>query len=66
MDIQRKIVSMRVGMYSQLDDDKDLDEQKYAIIVLCDDNTIWERKNGVWENIDTSDIGIIKLKAANK
>ena len=53
----RKIVWVTTGMYSDLDEEKDYDEQKFAIIVLCDDNTIWQYKEGKgWENIDALEV----------
>ena len=53
----RKIMQIVVGMYSDIDPEKDFDEQRFAIIILCDDNTIWQHKEGKgWENIDASEI----------
>ena len=53
----RKIIQITVGMYTDLDPEKDFDEQKFAIIALCNDNTIWQKKDGKdWENIDASQI----------
>jgi hypothetical protein len=39
-------------MYSCVDEEKDFDEQRYAIIVLCDDDTIWQKKyEEPWEEV---------------
>ena len=53
----RKILQISIGMYSHLDDEKDFDEQKFAVIILCDDNTIWKHtEEKGWENIDASQV----------
>ena len=50
-------MQIATAMYSFLDDEKDYDEQRYAVIILCDDNTIWRHtQEKGWENIDTSEI----------
>ena len=50
-------MQITTAMYSFLDDEKDYDEQRYSVIILCDDNTIWKHtvEKG-WENIDASEI----------
>lgn len=51
----RKIIQLVTGMYTYIDEDHDVEEQRFSIVVLCDDNTIWQFKGGnAWENIDTS------------
>lgn len=53
----RKIIQLSVGMYTKFEEHKDFDDQKFAIIVLCDDNTIWQfKENDGWQNIDVSPI----------
>lgn len=53
----RKIIQIVTGMYTKIDIENDFDAQKYAIIVLCDDNTIWEFKEDEgWKNIETESI----------
>lgn len=53
----RKIIQIVTGMFTYIDEEKDFDEQKFSLIVLCDDGTIWQYNGDrKWENIDTSDI----------
>ena len=53
----RKIIQIITGMYTDIDAEKDFDEQKFTLIVLCDDSSIWQYGGeGKWSNIDTSAI----------
>lgn len=60
-----KITQIVVGMYSAVDEEKDFDEQRYAIIVLCDDNTIWQkRQEEPWEQVEN--MPELKLETKNR
>lgn len=52
----KKIIQIVTGMYSEFDIDTETENQLFAIVALCSDNTIWMWKNGMWTNIDTSSI----------
>ena len=53
----RKIIQIVCGNFTEIDEEKDFDEQKFSLIVLCDDGTIWQYYGeNKWENIDTSQI----------
>lgn len=53
----RKIVQISCGNYSHLDDEKDFDEQRYSIVALCDDGSIWVHNVGErWMELDTSEV----------
>lgn len=51
----RKIIQIVTGMYTYIDEEKDFEEQRFTIIALCDDGTVWQYQEGnKWDNIDTS------------
>jgi hypothetical protein len=53
----RKIIQMSTGMYTVFNEETDEFDQLYAIIILCDDGTMWEhREKTGWKNIDTESI----------
>lgn len=57
----RKIIQISVGMYTKFEEEKDFDDQKFAIIALCNDNTIWQHKEDEgWTFLDTSPILVIE------
>lgn len=49
----RKIIQIACGMYTQFEEDKDFDDQKYAIVALCNDGTLWQLRDGGWTRLDT-------------
>lgn len=53
----RKIIQIVTANFTEIDEDKDFDEQRFTLIVLCDDSTIWQYfGNNKWEAIETDQI----------
>lgn len=53
----RKIIQIITANFTEVDREEEFDEQRFTLLVLCDDNTIWQYMgDDSWVNIDTSQI----------